>query len=110
MQLEEVFVSVLSMRDFEQFEHVDTGSGLLIWHIPINGSLCVLMGGSGTGTAPMYIRLVKLSENGEMTDEHLDLLNQNADVQGFVNNPVVSQGLTWSFNPYVSAFFPALPD
>ena len=74
----------LSWRDFEAYEHVETGSGLYIWQLPVDEDFCVLIGGGGPDADPMYVKLIRLSADGEMTDAYLDLLDKNADVQRFV--------------------------
>ena len=102
--------SSLSWDDFARFEHEDIGSGLYIWQIPIDANYCVLIGGPDSHT-PMYVRLVKLSSNGERTDEEIDLLDENVDVQSFFEDTfgIQIQPLVWMFNPLISSVFPALP-
>lgn len=101
----------LSWGDFAHLEHYDIGSGLYIWQIPIDQNYCVLIGGGNQDMDPMYVRLNKMSPEGMMTDEYLDLQEENADVQSFVNRFITNneQELTWPYIPYISSVFPALP-
>lgn len=102
--------SKLSWNDFEQFDRNEIGSGLYIWQVPIDQNFCVLIGGGNSDMEPMYVRLNKLSTEGTMTDQYLDLLEENADVQGYVNSfAYCEEELEWRLIPTASVVFPALP-
>jgi len=47
----------LTWEDFAEYSHTDIGSGLYIWHLPIDDLFSVKVGGGSIMTAPMYIYL-----------------------------------------------------
>lgn len=90
----------LSWADFENFDHVDTGSGLYIWKFEINELFTLLIGGSSTDTKikPMYINLIA----NDGTDSYIDI--RDGGVTGFIDlhkdNPVVFKcGAAWQCSP-----------
>lgn len=101
----------LSWGDFAHLKHSDIGSGLYIWQIPIDENYCVLIGGGSQDTDPMYVRLNKMSPEGMMTDEYLDLLDESGEINDYFmeNFGLQTKPLTWRYNPFISSVFPALP-
>ena len=73
--------SALSWDDFEQYEYEDTGSGLLIYLYDIDEKYCLIIGGSNTASPPMYIRLVRKSEDSEFIDDgvYIDIRSESVD-------------------------------
>ncbi len=47
----------LTWEDFAQYAHTDIGSGLYIWHLPIDELFSVKVGGGSIMTVPAYIYL-----------------------------------------------------
>ncbi len=47
----------LTWEDFAEYSHTDIGSGLYIWHLPIDELFSVKVGGGSIMTAPAYIYL-----------------------------------------------------
>ncbi|MBE6561082.1 MAG: hypothetical protein E7662_08140 [Ruminococcaceae bacterium] len=66
----------LSWSDFSEYVHTDVGSGLYIWHFPIDETFSLKVGGGNTQTAPMYIRLT--ARRGE-EETHIDIRDGGVD-------------------------------
>lgn len=60
----------LTWSDFAEYSHTDIGSGLFIWHLPIDEVFSVKIGGGSVMTAPMYIYLCAGSSEAE---ERIDI-------------------------------------
>jgi len=58
----------LSWQDFSSFTSKDIGSGLHILKYDINNDYYLLISGGNITEKPMYIRLVKTSEEGKYID------------------------------------------
>lgn len=71
--------SNLSWDDFAAYESEEIGSGLYILHYAIDDDFYLLIGGGSQTEAPMYIRLVRTSDNESYIDIRTD------DVQVFLN-------------------------
>lgn len=69
----------LSWDDFAAYESEEIGSGLYILHYAIDDNFYLLIGGGSQTDAPMYIRLVRTSDNESYIDIRTD------DVQAFLN-------------------------
>lgn len=72
--------SALSWSDFEDYESIETGSGLYILVYNIDDQYSLWIGGSGPEMEPMYIHLVRNS--GEDNEEYIDIRTE--DVSAFV--------------------------
>ena len=75
----------LSWDDFAQYKHEDIGSGLYIFLYDIDENYCLLIGGGGMQTPPMYIRLVFKAGNSNVIDagEYIDIRTESID--DFIN-------------------------
>ncbi|MBO6054961.1 MAG: hypothetical protein J6P31_05515 [Oscillospiraceae bacterium] len=60
--------SALTWADFEVYPHEDVGSGLVIWSIPLEETLTLLIGGATTQAEPMYIRLCAAENYADFAD------------------------------------------
>lgn len=60
----------LSWRDFEDFEYIETGSGLYIRRYEINDLFHFSIGGAGPNSEPMYMHL---GVNGEDPDAFIEI-------------------------------------
>ncbi len=71
----------LSWDDFAQYKHEDIGSGLYIFLYDIDENYCLLIGGGGMQTPPMYIRLVFKAGNSNVIDagEYIDIRTESID-------------------------------
>ncbi len=69
----------LTWSDFEQYESVQTGSGLFILKYDIDDVFALIIGGAGTGSPPMYIRLVLKEDFGKYVDI------RTGDVKSFID-------------------------
>lgn len=78
----------LTWEDFEEFNYIETGSGLYIRHYDIDDMFTLLIGGSGPDTEPMYFHL----HASDAWDEQIDI--RDNDVNEFISkhekNPVVN--------------------
>jgi len=73
----------LTWSDFENYNYIETGSGLYIRVYEIDENFELWIGGGYTDSKPMYIRLRLISESE--TDIYMDI-RQGADaVQDFIN-------------------------
>ena len=70
----------LTWNDFEQYESVETGSGLYILVYEIDDTFELLIGGTGTDEPPLYINLVLKSN----TDTYVDIRTE--DVGEFIKS------------------------
>lgn len=76
----------LSWDDFEQYSYREIGSGLHIFRYDIDEKYCLVIGGRGTQTPPMYIRLVCKADDSEFIDDgvYIDIRTENVD--DFINS------------------------
>ena len=76
----------LSWDDFAQYKHEDIGSGLYIFLYDIDENYCLLIGGGGMQTPPMYIRLVFKASNSNFIDdgEYIDIRTEG--IENFINS------------------------
>ena len=85
----------LAWSDFENYAHVDTGSGLYIWLFEIDEMFSLSIGGSipAMDNSPMYIYLCAQDGSGECMDI------RQGNVQEFIeyhkDNPIVKE-CSWS--------------
>lgn len=81
--------SDLSWADFEDFNYIETGSGLYIRQYNIDEMFTLQIGGSGPDSEPMYFYL----HASDAWDEQIDI--READVEDFIRehekNPVVKK-------------------
>lgn len=88
----------LSWADFEQYDCIETGSGLYIRLYPIDEMFTLSIGGAGPESEPMYIYLS--AKDG--TDEYIDI--RTGDVEEYIrqhqDNPVVTDcSYSWQLSP-----------
>ena len=88
----------LSWADFEQYDCIETGSGLYIRLYPIDEMFTLSIGGAGPESEPMYIYLS--AKDG--TDENIDI--RTGDVEEYIrqhqDNPVVTDcSYSWQLSP-----------
>ena len=88
----------LSWADFEQYDCIETGSGLYIRLYPIDEMFALSIGGAGPESEPMYIYLS--AKDG--TDEYIDI--RTGDVEEYIrqhqDNPVVTDcSYSWQLSP-----------
>ncbi len=88
----------LSWADFEQYNCIETGSGLYIRLYPIDEMFTLSIGGAGPESEPMYIYLS--AKDG--TDEYIDI--RTGDVEEYIrqhqDNPVVTDcSYSWQLSP-----------
>lgn len=69
----------LTWSDFEQYNSTDIGSGLYILRYDIDSNFYLLIGGGGKELPPMYIRLVKTSDESDWIDI------REGDVENFIS-------------------------
>lgn len=78
----------LTWADFEEFNYIETGSGLYIRHYDIDDMFTLWIGGYGPDTEPMYFYL----HASDAWDEKIDI--RDSDVNEFIakheKNPVVN--------------------
>lgn len=77
----------LTWSDFADYAHTDIGSGLYIWHLPIDDIFFVLVGGSPRIT-PMYVYLC--AQNGE-EEERIDI--RDGGVEEFIKENTPTEDL-----------------
>lgn len=75
----------LSWSDFEQYDHEDIGFGLYIYAYDIDENNCLVIGGTNTQAAPMYIRLVHKVKDCKFIDngKYIDIRTESID--DFIN-------------------------
>lgn len=76
----------LDWVDFAPYESVETGSGLFILRLDIDGEFRIMVGGSPI-EPPMYARVCRSS-----TDDYLDLLTDGEKLEDFFAGMVVDGG------------------
>lgn len=78
----------LSWADFEQYDFIETGSGLYIRLYPIDEMFTLAIGGAGPEEQPMYINL---SAN-DGTDEYIDIRTDDPEeyIRQHQDNPIVT--------------------
>lgn len=81
----------LTWSDFAEYSHTDIGSGLFIWHLPIDEVFSVKVGGGSVMTAPMYIYLCAGSGDAE---ECIDI--REGGVEEFIASFFAVDGKQWS--------------
>lgn len=69
----------LTWSDFEQYNSTDIGSGLYILRYDIDSEFYLLIGGGGREVPPMYVRLVKTSDENDWIDI------REGDVENFIS-------------------------
>ena len=71
---------ILTWSDFEQYESIETGSGLYILVYEIDETFDLWIGGASTEESPFYIRLLTKSN----IDNYIDI--RTGDVNNFINS------------------------
>ena len=81
----------LTWSDFAGYSHTDIGSGLYIWHLPIDDVFSVKVGGGSVMTEPMYVYLCAGSGDAE---ERIDI--RDGGVNEFIASFFAVDGEQWS--------------
>ena len=81
----------LTWSDFAGYSHTDIGSGLYIWHLPIDEVFSVKVGGGSVMTEPMYVYLCAGSGDAE---ERIDI--RDGGVNEFIASFFAVDGEQWS--------------
>ena len=66
----------LTWSDFEQYESIETGSGLYVLVYEIDENFDLWIGGTSTEERPFYIRLLTKSNTGNYIDIRTDDVNE----------------------------------
>lgn len=78
----------LTWSDFAGYSHTDIGSGLFIWHLPIDEVFSVKIGGGSVTTEPMYVYLCASSGDAE---ERMDI--RDGEVEEFTASVLAVDGI-----------------